>query len=103
MTDNQPTLAVGAIALQPCSSSLSNCDSLNHLSQTILVGTGEPNSAIDSYYGLGILRSTDGGNNWSLIASANGGANSFKGLGFANIAFNTTPSKENNVQPADHH
>jgi len=100
MTDTQSTLAVGAIALQPCSVTLSNCDGLNHLSKTILVGTGEPNSAIDSYYGLGILRSLDGGNNWSLIGSANGGANSFRGLGFSKIAFNTTAGKENNVVAA---
>ena len=33
----------------------------------ILAGTGDPNDALDSYYGAGILRSTDGGNSWSLI------------------------------------
>ena len=33
----------------------------------ILAGTGDPNDALDSYYGAGILRSTDGGNTWSLI------------------------------------
>ena len=27
----------------------------------ILAGTGDPNDALDSYYGAGILRSTDGG------------------------------------------
>jgi len=52
---------VGAIALQPCSLSLNNCDSLNHLSKTVLVGTGEPNSAIDSYYGLGFCVPSIGG------------------------------------------
>jgi hypothetical protein len=100
MTDAQATLAVGAVALQPCSNALSNCDATNHLSKTILVGTGEPNSAVDSYYGLGILRSIDGGSNWSLIGSANSGANSFKGLGFSKIAFNSTAGKENNVVAA---
>jgi hypothetical protein len=100
MIDNQPTLAVGAIALQPCSVALSNCDSVNHLSKTILIGTGEPNSAIDSYYGLGILRSTDGGNTWLLITGGNGGARPFKGLGFSQIAFNTTSGSENIVVAA---
>jgi len=100
MSDTQSTLAVGAIALQPCSVTLGNCDGLNHLSKTILVGTGEANSSTDSYYGLGILRSIDGGNNWSLIGSANGGTHSFKGLGFSKIAFNTKSTKENNVVAA---
>ncbi len=47
LIDDQPTLAVGAIALQPGNSNV------------ILVGTGETNSSGDSYYGLGILLSTD--------------------------------------------
>src|SRR5882724_10998465 len=64
MIDTMGTLAVGAIALQPCSSNLSNCDHVNTLSKVILVGTGEANSSINSYYGLGILRSTDAGVNW---------------------------------------
>ena len=98
VTDTQPTLSVGAIALQPCRVSLGNCDGLNHLTKTILVGTGEPNSALDSYYGLGILRSVDAGNTWTLISSA--GANSFKGLGFSRIAFNATSGKENQVVAA---
>src|SRR6266850_1992582 len=47
LIDDQPSLAVGAIALQPGNSNL------------ILVGTGETNSSGDSYYGAGILRSTE--------------------------------------------
>src|ERR1700692_4467772 len=53
LIDNQPTLAVGAIALQPVVN--------GNASNVILVGTGEANSSGDSYYGLGILRSADGG------------------------------------------
>src|SRR6266852_1676158 len=53
LIDDQPTLAVGAIALQPVVN--------NNASSVILVGTGETNSSGDSYYGLGILRSTVGG------------------------------------------
>ena len=34
----------------------------------VLVGTGETNSSGDSYYGLGILRSADAGNSWTLIS-----------------------------------
>jgi hypothetical protein len=76
LIDDQPTLAVGAIALQPGNSSV------------ILVGTGETNSSGDSYYGLGILRSADGGSTWTQIQSA-GTGQSFLGVGFSKIAFST--------------
>src|SRR5258708_11897881 len=76
LIDDQPTLAVGAIALQPGNSSV------------ILIGTGETNSSGDSYYGLGILRSADGGATWTQIQSA-GTGQSFLGIGFSKIAFST--------------
>jgi hypothetical protein len=76
LIDDQPTLAVGAIALQPQNSSV------------ILVGTGETNSSGDSYYGLGILRSADAGATWTQIQSA-GTGQSFLGIGFSKIAFST--------------
>ena len=57
-------------------------------SNVILVGTGETNSSGDSYYGLGILRSTDGGSTWTHIQSAASGQ-SFLGVGFSKIAFST--------------
>ncbi|MGA3107456.1 MAG: sialidase family protein [Terriglobales bacterium] len=76
LIDDQPTLAVGAIALQPGNSSV------------ILVGTGETNSSADSYYGLGILRSADGGATWTQIQTA-GTGQSFLGVGFSKIAFST--------------
>ncbi len=79
LIDDQPTLAVGAIALQPGSSSV------------ILVGSGETNSSGDSYYGLGILRSVDGGASWTQIQSA-GTGQSFLGVGFSKIAFSTANS-----------
>ena len=75
LIDDQPTLAVGAVALKPDDSN------------TILVGTGEANNSGDSYYGLGFLRSTDGGATWSLIASTSDNSKSFKGLAFSSIAF----------------
>ncbi len=74
LIDDQATLAVGAIALQPGNSNV------------ILVGTGETNSSGDSYYGLGILRSADGGSTWSEIQSA-GTGQSFLGIGFSKVAF----------------
>ncbi len=80
LIDDQATLAVGAIALQPVVN--------NNPSNVILVGTGETNSSGDSYYGLGILRSVDGGSTWSEIQSA-GTGQSFLGIGFSKIAFST--------------
>jgi len=50
-----PRLAVGSIALDPS----------NH--STIYVGTGEENFSGDSYYGAGILKSTNGGTSWTQI------------------------------------
>jgi hypothetical protein len=80
LIDDQATLAVGAIAVQPGNSNV------------ILVGTGETNSSGDSYYGLGILRSADGGSTWTRIESAASGQ-SFLGIGFSKIAFSTaTPN-----------
>jgi uncharacterized protein (TIGR03437 family) len=55
LTDGQPSLANGAIALDP-----TNPD-------TVYVGTGEENFAYDSYYGAGILKSSDAGATWSNI------------------------------------
>jgi uncharacterized repeat protein (TIGR01451 family) len=55
LTDTQPSLAVGSIAIDPS----------NH--STIYVGTGEENNSNDSYYGEGILKSTNGGSSWTQI------------------------------------
>jgi hypothetical protein len=77
LIDDQPTLAVGAIALQPGNSNV------------ILVGTGETNNSSDSYYGLGILRSADGGVTWPLQIESAASGQSFLGIGFSKIAFST--------------
>src|SRR5215470_10572983 len=74
VTDQQDSLASGAVSVKGDGS-------------VVLVGTGEPNNAIDSYYGVGVLRSTDHGAHWTLIPSADGGAHSFAGLGFARFAW----------------
>jgi len=83
LLDDQPTLAVGAIAVQPGSGQ-------GGISQVILVGTGETDNSPDSYYGLGILRSTDGGNTWSQITQDATGTYKFLGVGFSKIAFSTS-------------
>ena len=50
--------------------------------------------------GLGILRSTDAGNTWALIPTANGGALSFSGLGGTRMAFSTMSGQMNTVVAA---
>jgi hypothetical protein len=81
LTDRELTLSTGTIAVHPKNASI------------VLVGTGEPNLALDSYYGLGILRSSDGGAQWQLISTADSGRVHFAGLGFSKLAFSTaTPS-----------
>ena len=55
----------------------------------MLAGTGDPNDALDSYYGAGVLRSTDGGNSWSLISKTADKIWSFDGEGFAGFAWST--------------
>jgi hypothetical protein len=61
LTDNQPSLSTGAIALNPAS-----CGTFNGHAQSnlIVVGTGESNFAQDNIYGAGVLHSIDGGQTW---------------------------------------
>ncbi|HZD12878.1 MAG TPA: NosD domain-containing protein, partial [Candidatus Binatus sp.] len=53
MTDNQPSLAVGSITVDP--------------SGVVYVGTGEGNNCGDCFYGAGLLKSTDGGISWTQL------------------------------------
>ncbi|MGH9846876.1 MAG: WD40/YVTN/BNR-like repeat-containing protein, partial [Blastocatellia bacterium] len=55
LTDGQPSIAVGAIAVDP-----KNPD-------TIYVGLGEGSRCALCYYGAGLLKSTNGGATWTLI------------------------------------
>lgn len=78
------SISIGALTVQPGATGV------------ILAGTGDPNDDLDSYYGAGILRSTDGGNTWSLIQQTadkeTGLSNAdynFAGLGFAGFAWST--------------
>jgi hypothetical protein len=93
LIDNQATLAVGAIAIQPGNAT-------GTLSNVVVVGTGEANSSGDSYYGLGFLRSADGGNTWNLISTANSGSLSLDGLAAARMAFSTKSGQTSTVVAA---
>jgi hypothetical protein len=79
LLDGQPTLSVGAIGVQPGNPNL------------IILGTGEPDFSIDSYYALGFLRSTDHGATWNLISSAVSGPGGtpidLKGVSFSSVVF----------------
>ncbi len=78
------SLSIGAVSVQPGGTGV------------ILAGTGDPNSGADSWYGVGILRSADYGNTWTLIqrsALAPSGVRfSFAGSAFAGFAWSTTTS-----------
>jgi hypothetical protein len=91
LTDTLPTsanctrpvvssLSIGALTVQPGGTGV------------ILAGTGDPNDALDSYYGEGVLRSTDGGQTWCTISQAADNllrTYSFVGEGFAGFAWST--------------
>ena len=59
VSDSFATNAIGLITLDPS----------DPTGNTLYVGTGEPNGSGDSNAGLGIYKSTDGGNNWSHLAA----------------------------------
>ena len=77
VTDQQASLVNGAISVKSDGT-------------VVLVGTGEPNNAIDSYYGQGILRSADHGATWTLATSSDSGAHPFAGIGFTKFAWSSS-------------
>ncbi|MDP9159978.1 MAG: hypothetical protein M3O09_07075, partial [Acidobacteriota bacterium] len=87
LIDDQATLAVGAIAIQPQPAATAD-----PARSVVLVGTGETNNSTDSYYGRGILRYAGDGSPWSLITE-DVNHRSFVGLEFSKIVFSTiTPT-----------
>jgi photosystem II stability/assembly factor-like uncharacterized protein len=69
LTDELPSLAIGALALDPADE------------RVIYAGSGEPNFAYHSLYGLGLYKSTDGGRSWRVLA-----AETFAGRAFSRLA-----------------
>lgn len=59
--DQEKTLNIGALALDPRNPDLLYC------------GTGEANLSVDSYPGVGLYRSQNGGGYWELLAPAGDG------------------------------
>jgi hypothetical protein len=66
------SISIGALTVQPRGTGV------------ILAGTGDPNDVLDSYYGAGILRSTDSGNSWNLVSRTSDVA---QGLGVRDVRF----------------
>jgi photosystem II stability/assembly factor-like uncharacterized protein len=58
VTDSAPTLATGAIAFAPSDPNV------------VYVGTGESAGVSFAKVGVGVLKSTDGGDNWTLLAAS---------------------------------
>ena len=71
LTDQMPTSAMGALAIDP------NDDNV------VYAGTGEANYANHSRYGLGVFRTTDGGQTWTHLA-----ASDFAGRCFSKLVVN---------------
>ncbi len=85
LTEDQPSLAMGAIAIDPTNPNI------------IYAGTGEAHFSGDSYYGAGLLKSADGGATWTQITGptsiSNPQAPAFLNSTFSALAINpTTPS-----------
>jgi hypothetical protein len=73
-----PSLSIGSVAVQRAPNPV------------VLAGTGDPNDATDSLYGEGILRSTDGGQTWTIATYAQDSyVYSFAGLSPAALAWST--------------
>jgi photosystem II stability/assembly factor-like uncharacterized protein len=71
ISDYEKLLAIGALIMDP----------KDHL--TLYAGTGEGNFALDSYYGNGLLKITDGGKTWKRY-----GRDEFKLARFCRLAIN---------------
>ena len=71
------SISIGAITVQPGGTGV------------ILAGTGDPNDALDSYYGEGLLRSTDNGITWTNTYLTADTIYSMAGEGFTGFAWST--------------
>jgi hypothetical protein len=68
LTDSQGTLSIGALLVVPGTGT----------HYTLYAGTGEANTSSDSYAGIGVIKSTDGGASWSQVGTELNGALIFR-------------------------
>ena len=83
MSDDQPSLAIGAIALDNCSAS--GC-------VTIYAGTGESSIRRDTYYGMGLLIGVTSGGEFPGFSWSVSGADVFKFASIANVILDPATS-----------
>ena len=75
LTDGQDSLAIGSLAIDPSNANV------------VYAGTGEANQSCDSHYGIGLLKSGDGGATWSTL-----GASTFQNTSIGKIVVHPTIS-----------
>lgn len=71
------SLSIGALTVQPGGTGV------------VLAGSGDPNDALDSWYGGGILYSANSGSTWRVISTTPDTKWGFQGLAFAGFAWST--------------
>lgn len=100
LTDSQPSLAGGSLAVDPV---ISDC--VGSHTGAIYFGTGEENFSFDSFYGAGVLTSHDGGTTWNkdnTFVSVSGGntvpqSQDFAGPFIGSLAVDPKTSGSNQV------
>jgi len=70
------TNAIGSLLVDPSDPS----------GNTVYAGTGEPNASVDSEAGVGVYKSTDAGQTWSLVP----GSDAFKGRAISSMTFDAS-------------
>src|SRR5512135_97751 len=60
VTDSQGTLSIGALLVAPGGAA----------GYTVYAGTGEANTSSDSYAGVGVIASSDGGSTWTRVGGS---------------------------------
>jgi uncharacterized repeat protein (TIGR01451 family) len=72
-TDDQPSLSIGAVKIAPSDPNI------------VYAGTGEGALSGDSYFGNGVMKSTDGGTTWTNVSGT-----TFEGVATTGIAVDPT-------------
>jgi hypothetical protein len=68
LTDNMPVMTIGALAMDPTNPSV------------LYAGSGDSRACSSCYYGVGLYKTTDGGQSWTILAGT-----TFAGRTFAKI------------------
>jgi Tol biopolymer transport system component len=82
------SIAVGAVAVDPADG------------ETVYAGTGEANNSVDSYFGAGIFKSTDGGATWDPVGGTVANPDVFDNCYVADIV--VKPGESSTVLAAVH-